>query len=886
MTTEAAQLQFAAEFTLFIAAIAALAVTLLKPELLFRRAAARAAFQGGALGLAVAAFLHGSLLVDDATEPVLVLVRAAGIVAIGVSLPAWCGRANAKAVASAAVVVLAASEVVTLSDAQTVGDAVRGVGALLLAVSLGLASRRSIAARVATSAAAVVLLVITALAIALSVVIADNVEDEVARRYGARAETESQVFADAAEAARAEATLLGRTLQARSTEIATVNAGTADPAAVDAAQQAVAATLAVYRDTLLREPFGGPLLAVGPAGNAIAAIDANPVTRLELVGSAAVQQVINSRQPVADVAVVGDQTFAIGAAPIAGPAGSEFLGVALVTSRLDSQFLESRIEDPASVEQAVGLALADRNRVYADAGRQPSLATVLSLADRVLIDDDPHSTVDGDRFVVSVPVVDENGAPFLAVTASVPQARIDATRQDLFRLLFVVALGAALVAMILAGYAGNRIGGGLGVLTAATGELQQGRLSARARLDTEDELGVLATTFNHMAGSIETMTDDLRAAAEQEAALRARLEGVVGGMGEALIAVDDRGCITDFNAAAEELVGVPAREAVGKRLDAICRVGADDDVDLTSRFVKPVVESWTAQAELVPHDGAGVPVAVSAGPLRGPAGVLTGAVFVIRDVRREREIEQMKTEFIANVSHELRTPLTPVKGYADILAKRDMPPERVRDFAREILNGASQLERVTDQLVQFATLAAGRLQLHTERVPARELLDSLVDRWTGRLPGTHTIIRRIGRGTPPALLDRRYVEVALDELVDNAVKYSPEGGRIRVSAKLYENGRGARLLLTVDDQGVGIDPDRREAIFEDFSQADGSATRRFGGLGLGLALVNRIVRAHGGELTCESTPGRGTTVKMLLPLDAGVGVGMGAGDPAGPERWS
>ena len=869
MTTEAAQLQFAAEFTLFIAAIAALAVTLLKPDLLLRTVVARVLFQLGSLGLAVAAFLHGSLLVEDASEPVLVFATAAGIVAMGVSLLHWSGPANARLLLTTGLVALAASEAARALEADTVGDGLRGAGALVLAIGLVVASRRAIAARVATSAAAVVLLVITALAIALSVVIADNVEDEVARRYGARAETEAQSFSDASQSAQADAVLLGQVLAGRADEMRTVGGGSPDAGAT----ARVAETLVTFRDSVLRVRFPGPLLAIGQTGATVAAIEANPIALTEIGGSEAVAAVLAGRQPIADVAVVGNQTFGIGAAP--SSAGAEFLGVAVVTSRLDDAFLQSRIEDAASVEQEVGLALADGRRVYAAAGEQPDLSTNLTLAGRALLDGERHTAVDGDRFVIAEPVLDEDGAPFLAVTVSVPQARVDATRQDLFRLLFIVALGAALVAMVLAGYAGNRIGAGLAVLTAATGELQQGRLSARARLDTEDELGVLASTFNHMAGSIQTMTNDLRSAADEEAALRARLEGVVGGMGEALVAVDERGRITDFNAAAEELVGLPARETLGKRIDKVCRITGEDDVDLTPRFVRPVVDSWSAQAELVAHDGSTVPVAVSAGPLRGAAGVLTGAVFVIRDVRQEREIEKMKTEFIANVSHELRTPLTPVKGYSDILAKRDVPPERVKQFAEEILSGANQLERVTDQLVQFATLAAGRLQLQAEDVPARDLLDGLLDRWNDRLPGTHTLTRRVARGTPTAVLDKRYVELALDELVDNAVKYSPEGGRIRVSARVHENGSGPRLMLSVDDQGVGIDPDRREAIFEDFSQADGSATRRFGGLGLGLALVNRIVRAHGGELSCDSTPGRGTTVRMLLPLEMDDRVGSG-----------
>jgi len=865
MTTEAAQLQFAAEFTLFIAAVAAIAVTALRPDLLSRRSAVRALLVGGAAELAVAAFLHGSLLVEDPAGLGLVALRSVGIGAVAASVAGWTTARGAQGAAALGVVALAGAEVLVVLDAPRVADGVRGVGAMAFGTGLVLASRRAIAARVAMSAAGVVLLVITVLSIALSVVIAENVEDEVARRYQARAETESQVFADASRSAQVSAELLGRLLPARGAAIRAATDPTAAPASASAAQATVAQALDLFRSDVLQLSFPGPMAVLSDSGRLAGALDLADAVRVALLGDAAIAEVIETRQSVDSVAIVGNQTFALGAAPISD--GASFLGVAVVTARLDDEFLAARIEDPSSVEQGVGIAIADRSRVYARSGQQAGQPETLELAGDVLREGGPRTVVDGDRFVVGVPLLDDDGTPVLAVVVAVPQARIDATRQDLFQLLFLVALGAALLAMILAGYAGNRVGSGLTRLTAVTGELQQGRLSARAEVDAEDELGVLAGTFNQMAASLQSMTDDLRSAADQEAALRGRLEGVVAGMGEALIAVDDRGRVSDFNAAAEELLGVPARDVLGRTLDTVCTITGEDGANRTARFVRPVVESWSAQLELTGPGGTTVPVAVSAGPLRGPAGVLTGAVFVLRDVRREREVEQMKDQFIANVSHELRTPLTPVLGYSDILATRDLDPQQSKRFAGEINAAAKRLLRVTDQLVQFATLAAGRLQLHEETVEARQLLDALARRWSDRIPDTHRLTRRVGRNMPPAVLDRRYVELALDELVDNAVKYSPEGGRIRVSASIHENGAGSKLVLAVDDQGVGIDPERRDAIFDDFAQADGSTTRRFGGLGLGLALVSRIVRAHGGELSCTSKVGEGTTVRMILPLD-------------------
>ena len=226
----------------------------------------------------------------------------------------------------------------------------------------------------------------------------------------------------------------------------------------------------------------------------------------------------------------------------------------------------------------------------------------------------------------------------------------------------------------------------------------------------------------------------------------------------------------------------------------------------------------------------------------------------------------MKTEFLSNISHELRTPLVPIKGFAELLRSRPVPKAQAEEFLDRILESATELERVVDLLVSVAADEAARLTLRTEPVEIRQMLESVVDRWKGKLDGRHEITRRIARGLPQIIGDRRLLERSLDELVDNAVKYSPDGGRVSVTASMSSNGQGPAVAITIRDEGVGIPPDRLQDIFEDFRQADSSATREFGGLGLGLAFVRRIVRAHHGQLACESAPGRGSSFSIVLPV--------------------
>ena len=142
----------------------------------------------------------------------------------------------------------------------------------------------------------------------------------------------------------------------------------------------------------------------------------------------------------------------------------------------------------------------------------------------------------------------------------------------------------------------------------------------------------------------------------------------------------------------------------------------------------------------------------------------------------------------------------------------------------------------------------------------------MVQRWKLRVDDRHPIIRRVGRQIPDVLGDRDLLERCIDELVDNAVKFSPDGGPVAVTARLTHNGHGPSVDISVRDQGIGIPRDRLDDIFEEFSQADSSPTRQFGGLGLGLALVRRVVLAHNGELVCRTAPGEGSTFSIQLPV--------------------
>ena len=858
-----AQIQFAAEFVTFLAAAAGLALVLLRGELVTRTRWSQALLGAGFLVMGAVAFLRGSLTLSS-DEDVWLVVRLGGAIVTMIGSLRWTGVRASRPLFWAGLVLIAVSSLVLqsapASDSLIVRSAIGNILLVAGAASVGAAtlvvSRRSVAARVAASSAGVLLLLVLVLSLALSAVLSDNVRREAIARLASRASTEAALVdaeaSDAVLAARLASQSLARAAAPEiRNELLSLSTAPRRSAVIDAA----------LAELSTRFLSGTPLVYLSPTGTVLAATGLETAVFAPLAGSAAVREAIDGNTEVATVAAVAGRPLALGVAPISATAGRQ-IGVVVAATELDPSYLEIRAAD----DRALSLALVTRTEVLAQVGSMPTGALVDDLT-RDILDEGrlDVSTTTPNRFVVAEPVSGGDNRPVMALIASTPTTAVDEVREDLFQALFRIALGGTFLALLLAALVGERIGAGLRRLTTAAARIEKGDFSTRAGIVSDDEVGVLGSTFDLMAESIEAQTGELRDAAETQARLRDRVEAILGGMGEALVAVDATGLVTDINRAAEELLGVTASDAVGHPAGDVVSLVSDDGVDLTARFQKPLARRWQAVGTLSPPgDASGVPVGVVAAALRGPAGELAGGVFVLRDLRREREVENMKTEFLAHIGHELRTPLAGIIGFTEIMTRRTLPPAKTRAMHEDILRSAHRLQKVVEMLEFFASSGAGRVTLRPEPLDMRKVMDEIVDRWSGADTRV-TITRKVSRSLPPVEADRRWLTRSLDELIDNAVKFSPEGGKISVIAGPAVNGHSPGVEITVVDRGIGMTPEQQASAFSDFVQGDGSDTRRFGGLGLGLSMVKRVAEAHGGDVRCESAPGKGSKFSIFLP---------------------
>jgi PAS domain S-box-containing protein len=380
----------------------------------------------------------------------------------------------------------------------------------------------------------------------------------------------------------------------------------------------------------------------------------------------------------------------------------------------------------------------------------------------------------------------------------------------------------------------------------------------RIRVWREDETQALAALAATAAAAFSSAELYARVAEEKE-----RNEAILANIADGIVAVDREEAIVLWNSMAEQITGIPAEEALGRRVVEVLQreLGVEGDAPPGERhvtFLRGGKEVWISLTEAVMID---------------PAGAVAGRIFAFRDISTERVVEQMKSDFVATVSHELRTPLTSIYGFAETLLRGDVEfsePER-DTFLKYIASESERLITIVDDLLNVARLETGTLGLNLARTDLGEVVSETVSRFAEHLNGDFKLDVEVPRGAVFVRADREKLTQIVMNLMDNAVKFSPQGGRIAVSARR----RSDTAEIRVADQGIGIARADQQRIFTKFYRAEDASLHSPQGTGLGLFLARGLLAAMGGRIWVESTEGEGSTFVFELPV-----MRDGPGEPA------
>jgi two-component system, OmpR family, phosphate regulon sensor histidine kinase PhoR len=409
------------------------------------------------------------------------------------------------------------------------------------------------------------------------------------------------------------------------------------------------------------------------------------------------------------------------------------------------------------------------------------------------------------------------------------------------------ALWAGLIALAIAipvaAWVAGRISARLDTVVSFVRRIAEGELGARLLENGNDDFAAMEAALNQTAERLG------RNFAELESR-RQELAAILDSMQEAVVAITPEGNIRWSNAVMQRIVGTQVQ--AGRPLAHSVR-----DPDLLN-CVKVALEGQEVQMGRASLLAPGRLFEIHAAPL--PSG---GALAVLHDVTSVEEAHKSRREFVANVSHELRTPLTSIQGYIETLIEDpDAKPETAREFLGIVLKNATRMNRLTEDLLALASVESPDYKLAMQPARANVLLNDAIAALGGIVVDSGVKLQSTGAPNLAVMADPDALNQVFGNLIENALKYAKEGGRIRVGARALEN----EVEFTVQDFGPGIASEHLERIFERFYRVDKARSRESGGTGLGLAIVKHIVQAHGGRIWAESELGKGVAFHFTLPL--------------------
>ena len=456
------------------------------------------------------------------------------------------------------------------------------------------------------------------------------------------------------------------------------------------------------------------------------------------------------------------------------------------------------------------------------------------------------SDITADYMDAAIPLPE--GSPTYIVYILDNRDTVSTLNSRLFMIILQSLLIGLLISVLLSFLLSKAMVGPIEKLTASAEKVASGDFDSKLPVESTDEIGVLTGTFNEMAGVLE----ETLAAVENE---RNKLDTLFLHMTDGVVAFDHNGALIHANPAAREMLHqeLGPERTYAELFAAVYPFGqvlslsrpnyAESEMMVSGRTLELYLAPFSSDQE---------------------SG---GVLIVLHDVTEQHRNEERRKEFVANVSHELRTPLTNVRSYAETLrdAGGDIPLETEQSFLDIIINETDRMTNIVQDLLTLSRLDTGNDALHLSRFPFREAIENVCR-------SNALNAKRRGQEltcAPDAELplitgDRSRLEQVMMNVIGNAVKYTPEGGHIRITA----GAEGDHVWMEVSDDGIGIPAKDRERIFDRFYRVDKARSRESGGTGLGLSIAKEIVERHHGAIRLAPHEGPGTTVRIELPICA------------------
>ena len=423
------------------------------------------------------------------------------------------------------------------------------------------------------------------------------------------------------------------------------------------------------------------------------------------------------------------------------------------------------------------------------------------------------------------------------------RATVRELNNQLFQLIIEALVFGLVISVLLSFLLSRAMVTPIRALTRGAQRVAEGDFGHEIQVESHDEIGVLTNAFNAMSRQLQSTLQEV----ESE---RTKLSTLFLHMTDGVVAFNQSGEVIHSNPAAEEMLGqaIPVGGAVTYG-DLFQDMVPLETVLTTDRDCLEIETVWGERILLL-----------LLAPFNREKQV--GVLVVVHDVTQQVKNETMRKEFVATVSHELRTPITNIRSYAETLAENpDLPPDTTASFLGVILSESDRMTHIVQDLLTLSRFDSGHSELNLTTFPFAGLLEESCQAMRIEAQRRGHTLRLEGTGGLPAIrADRERISQVVMNVLSNAIKYTPDGGRIVLTAGCTPD----RVWLEVADNGIGIPPEDRDRIFERFYRVDKARSRESGGTGLGLSIAQEIVRQHQGSLTLVDRPGPGTTLRLEL----------------------